>query len=216
MRGKLKPPKQLHSTNGIACVQQIRFKSSTRQTGGGKSASGKSSENRSAQTKGYLKKSKAGSSSSDGNSDRYDVIRQILYGEDEKMTDSARLSRLIETVPDYQIHETIDRAWKLHERHQRVKQQEQLEKQYLSMNNALEQLRLADLKLYLNVVKDENGSIHRLQNIVQKNPHENININSTGKLIGLFPRQIRLPTESLPSSDKVWDHDWKNPVDPLT
>ncbi|WAR53990.1 hypothetical protein PtB15_3B500 [Puccinia triticina] len=200
--------------NRTSTINQIRTKVSSRQTGGGKSKAGKPSENRSAQTKGYLKKSKDANSNTDGKSDHYEVIRQMMYEQDPKMDDSARLARLQKAVPEFEIHETIDRAWKLNERHQREKQAEELEKQYQSMNNALEELRLTDLKLYLKVIKDENGSTHRLQNIVQTSQKDQINLNSTGKLTGLFPRQLKLPVESLPNPDKVWDHDWKNPTDP--
>ncbi|KAA1134847.1 hypothetical protein PGTUg99_003987 [Puccinia graminis f. sp. tritici] len=201
------PPNDFNRSSNI---DQIRCKVASRQTGGGKSKSGKPSENRSAQTKGYLKKSKDGNSNTDGKSDRYDVIRQMLYEQDPKMDESTRLARLQKLVPEFEIHETIDRAWKLNERHQREAQEKALERQYQSMNNALEELRLADLKLYLRVIKDENGSIHRLQNIVQS---PNL-LNSSGKLAGLFPRQLKLPVESLPNPEKVWDHDWKNPTDP--
>lgn len=201
--------------------QQIRCKVSSRQTGGGKSkAGGKPNENRSAQTKGYLKKPKSASgNSADGKTDRFETFRQMLYEKDADTADQARLERLHQIVPEYQVHETIDRAWKLNERHQREQQDEALEKQYQSMNKALEELRITDIHLYLKVIKDENGSINRLQNIVQSNSSHSsssthINLNATGKLAGLFPRQIKLPVESLPKSDKVWDHDWKNPTDP--
>ncbi|KNZ57736.1 uncharacterized protein VP01_2087g10 [Puccinia sorghi] len=199
-------------------LEQIRFKVSSRQTGGAKSKAGKSSENRAAQTKGYLKKPKsAGSSTAEGKSDRYEAFREMLYGLESGMDESARLARLEKAVPSYEMHETIDRAWKLNERHRREEQEQALERQYLSMNKALEELRLSDIHLYLKVIKDNNGSIHRLQNILQPssiNGVSKININSTGKLHGLFPRQLKLPVESLPNPDKVWDHDWINPIDP--
>ncbi|KAH9460074.1 hypothetical protein MJO29_004028 [Puccinia striiformis f. sp. tritici] len=201
-------------SNRTLNLDQIRFKTSSRQTGGGKTK-GKTSENRTAQAKGYLKKANGASSGMDGKTDRFEVIRQMLYEGDAKMDDSARLARLQKAVPEFGMHETIDRAWKLNERHLREKHEEELEKQYQSMNKALEELRTTDIKLYLKVIKDENGSIQRLQNIVQINPSNQINLNSTGKLFGLFPRQIKLPTESLPNPDKVWDHDWKNPTNPL-
>jgi len=200
---------------------QIRFKVSSRQTGGAKPKAGKPTENRAAQTKGYLKKPKAaaaGGSPTDGKSDRYEAFRQMLYGLEPGMDDSARLARLEKAVPSYEMHETIDRAWKLKERHRREEQEDALERQYRSMNKALEELRTSHIHLYLKVIKDNNGSIHRLQNIIQPsasiNGASNININSTGKLHGLFPRQLKLPVESLPAPDKVWDHEWINPIDP--
>jgi hypothetical protein len=63
--------------------QQIRCKVSSRQTGGGKSkAGGKPNENRSAQTKGYLKKPKSASgNSADGKTDRFETFRQVRTSE---------------------------------------------------------------------------------------------------------------------------------------
>ncbi|MBW0467519.1 hypothetical protein O181_007234 [Austropuccinia psidii MF-1] len=201
------------STNVFAL--QVRLKVSSRQTGG-KSKSGSGNENRSAQSKGYLKKgkdSRSGANGADGKTDRFEVIRQMLYDHDPKNTDTERLARLQKLIPDFEMHETIHRAWQLHQRHQRERKSAQLERQYRAMTHALEELRLADRRLYVDIIKNEHGAMHRLQNIVQPKLE---GLNSTGKLVGLFPRQMKVPSESLPSPGKVWDHDWKNPMDPLT
>ncbi|EGG06626.1 uncharacterized protein MELLADRAFT_106573 [Melampsora larici-populina 98AG31] len=185
---------------------QVRTKATTKQT----KTSAKGSENRTAQSKGYLKKGTGKTTTSSG-PDRTDVIRKMLY--EQKEEESQRLERLSTIIPSPEIHETIHRAWQIRLRERREKVNQRLERQYRSIDQALEELRLADLSLYLKTLKDSDGNIARLENVGSR--VKDLGVNATGKLPGLFPRQMRIPSESSPSHGKVWDHDWKNPMNPL-
>ncbi|KAI8453321.1 hypothetical protein BY996DRAFT_6431558 [Phakopsora pachyrhizi] len=183
-----------------------------------KSAGG---DNRSAQTKGYLtkKKQKAGSGHSPdgGKVDRYDVIRQTLYEKEPEDSERKRFKALRELIPDPEIHQTIHRAFQLLKRQRREELEIRLENQYQSIDRALEDLRIKHLELYLRTIRNQKGSPFRIQNVDQEmsKTDDGIDRNRLGKLVGLFPRQIRIPTELTPQAGKVWDKDWKNPIDPF-
>lgn len=186
-------------------VGQVRTKATTKQT----KTSSKGSENRTAQSKGYLKKG-AGRTTTSSGPDRTDVIRKMLY--EQKEEEGQRLKKLASVVPSPEIHETIHRAWQLRLRQNREKVASRLESQYASIDKALEELRIADVSLYLRTLKDSDGNMARLENVGSRATG---GLNATGKLPGLFPRQMRIPSETSPADGKVWDHDWKNPMNPL-
>ncbi|KAH9812221.1 hypothetical protein DFH28DRAFT_1062217 [Melampsora americana] len=188
-------------------VGQVRSKATTKQTKTSKPTKG--SENRTAQSKGYLKKGGSKTTTSSG-PDRTDVIRKMLY--EQKEEESERLKRLTSIVPTPEIHETIHRAWQIRLRERRERLSKRLSSQYESIDKSLEELRISNLTLYLKTIKDSDGGILKLENTGSRTKE---GLNGTGKLIGLFPRQMRIPTESSPLDGKVWDHDWKNPINPL-
>ncbi|KAG0140744.1 hypothetical protein CROQUDRAFT_52774 [Cronartium quercuum f. sp. fusiforme G11] len=198
---------QLFRTTGVC--DQRRGKASTKQTKSSKPV--KASENRSAQSKGYLKKSGAGRPvATSSGSDRTETIRKMLYEQAEDP--DRRIERLEAVVPSPDVHETIHRAWQLRLRRKRENMESRLEAQYISMDRALEALRTTDVSLYLRTLKDSDGNMARLENVGARTLGT---LNATGKLPGLFPRQMRIPTETEPVNGKVWEHEWKNPIDPL-
>lgn len=135
----------------------------------------------------------------------------MLYEQEDETID--RVQRLSSVVPSLDVHETIHRAWQLRLRGNRERVSARLEAQYRSLDAALEALRTADVALYLRTLKDSDGGMARLENVGSRATGS---LNATGKLPGLCPRQMRIPTETEPMAGKVWEHDWKNPVDPLS
>lgn len=51
-------------------------------------------------------------------------------------------------IPSVQAHETIERAWNLHQKRLREKRAEDMEKRWVCMRDAMEKLREMDKELY--------------------------------------------------------------------
>lgn len=122
---------------------------------------------------------------------------------------AARLLALEKVVPSIEAHTTIHRAYQLLLRRRREAHLASLSRRYASLTSALEALRLTSPDLYLSTTLKSG----KLQSVVQPGGSR---ANATGKLQGLVPRHLRLPTqEAATERGKAWNSEWKNPVDPL-
>lgn len=97
-------------------------------------------------------------------------------------------------MPSPEVHETISRAWQLHQRAAREAHEGEMERKYQSLRSALALLEETDADLFEKAVGGR-----KFQNVTQKG--------SNARLEGLVPRELRVPMER-PSS-KVWDGTWQ-------
>ncbi|KIJ53416.1 hypothetical protein M422DRAFT_242567 [Sphaerobolus stellatus SS14] len=153
---------------------------------------------------------------------RIAIIRRILYPPNIRHTPSPTgawrpnvLRMLSRAIPSRQGHETIERAFKLYNRHTRQKRQAELNRKYESMKSAVTELARIDIRLAREANKKDDPrmrtdeelqqlrSLHGTEKIVAEARIE-------GRIRGLFPRELRLPVDT-PSKDG-WNHDWKPAV----
>ncbi|KAH9065875.1 hypothetical protein EDB87DRAFT_900779 [Lactarius vividus] len=120
--------------------------------------------------------------------------------------DVARAIQL--AIPSKQAHDTIERAWLLHQRHQRWKREEELARKYECMRKAMDELEKIDPHLFkeANRVDDprQRGvaetELAKTLRGVEKKALES-------RLPGLFPRELRVPTDT-PARDG-WNYEWR-------
>jgi large subunit ribosomal protein L40 len=107
-------------------------------------------------------------------------------------------------IPSKQAHETIGRAWLLYQRHQRWKREEELGKKYECMKKAMDELEKIDHRLF--------SEANRLEDPRQRGVAETKNLRAVEKKVlesrlpGLFPRELRVPTDTPPRDG--WKHEW--------
>ncbi|KAI0035109.1 hypothetical protein K488DRAFT_83316 [Vararia minispora EC-137] len=115
-------------------------------------------------------------------------------------------------IPSRQAHETIERAWKLHLRHVRKKREAELQRKFECMRRAMDELARIDVTLFeeanrlLDPRHRKEGELEWLKSLKlpQKRAFES-------RLPGLFPRELRPPTDT-PSRDG-WKYEF-TPVIP--
>lgn len=120
---------------------------------------------------------------------------QILYDSDP--SDASRLAALAKVVPSLEAHQTIERAWALHKRHEREAHAAELARKYSSMRAAIDLLEETDAGLW-----DKSVGGKKFQNVDQTQA-----VNA--RLDGLVPREMRVPMEQ--GGTALWDKDWKSP-----
>jgi large subunit ribosomal protein L40 len=137
------------------------------------------------------------------------LIRSTLYPPNRRTTDGSpigsyrpdvgrALSRIIQNQT---VHETIERAWKLHLRHIR---------KFNSMKRAMEELEKFDITLAKAAAKEftpeemseEEREMSREVKGAQRRALD-------ARIPGMFPRDMRVPTDTPPIGG--WDHAWKPP-----
>ena len=109
-------------------------------------------------------------------------------------------------IPSKQAHETIERAWLLYQRHQRWRREEELARKYECMKKAMDELEKIDPRLFREANRPEdprqrsaaeNEMAKKLRGVEKKALES--------RLPGLFPRELRVPTDT-PSRDG-WKYD---------
>jgi large subunit ribosomal protein L40 len=112
-------------------------------------------------------------------------------------------------IPSFEVNETINRAWALHQRHLRESRTASLAALHSSMRTAVDELEQVDSKLYewatekdtRRLAKEESEMIKKL-----KGPARNA---AEARVHGLFPREMRIPRDT--PSQSGWDYSWKAP-----
>jgi large subunit ribosomal protein L40 len=110
-------------------------------------------------------------------------------------------------IPSKQAHETIERAWLLYQRHERWRREEELGRKYECMKKAMDELEKIDPRLFREANRPEDprqrgaAEVEMAKNLrgVEKKALES-------RLPGLFPREMRVPTDT-PSRDG-WKYEW--------
>jgi len=113
-------------------------------------------------------------------------------------------------IPSVEAHETIHRAWQLYQRHRREQRHAELTALLHKMRVAVEELKQVDEKLYhwatiprdpRRLIQPEAEALRGTKGSVRKALEARIE--------GLFPRELRAPTET--PSIRGWEEDWRPP-----
>lgn len=159
---------------------------------------------------------------------RTETIRRTLYPADAHSPNSAsptgshhpdHSQRLAHLIPDPEVYETIDRAWKLHQRIKRDEGQRSLGVKLRAMQDACDELE--------RMTKEGEGGLTRaVYDRAMSRPSlrgEKVEIptGTTGarketpesrfaaaRIDGLVPREMWVPTET---RGKGWKYDWARP-----
>ncbi|GAA5847945.1 hypothetical protein JCM5353_007264 [Sporobolomyces roseus] len=129
---------------------------------------------------------------------RVEAIKNVLY--ESSSNEADRLAALQKVVPSPEVHETITRAWALHQRHRRETHSTEMARKYTSMRQAIDLLEETDTKLWEKAVGGK-----KFQNVDQSDA-------TNARLEGLVPREMRVPMEQ--PGGQLWDSDWKAPGQP--
>ncbi|KAK6909830.1 hypothetical protein I204_04745 [Kwoniella mangroviensis CBS 8886] len=182
------------------------------------------------------------SSSSSGNpalhvptDSRSNLLRQVLYPLDSYSPTSSsptgtyhpdHLNRLQAVIPSEEVHETIERAWQLHQRNLRQTRQKVLDAKFKAMVEACNELEAITDPSNGGVESTEGkgGQYHRrIYEIATSTTHQAERTaeerSQKGKksveqrwketrIPGLFPRESWVPVES---KGKGWEYDWVRP-----
>ncbi|CEQ42629.1 SPOSA6832_04468, partial [Sporobolomyces salmonicolor] len=157
-----------------------------------KSASGSGSRKKAALASG-AKGSRPGEGAGDA---RIETIKNLLY--EPGPSDADRLAALSRVIPSAEAHETVQRAWALHQRHRRESHSAELARKYASMRAAIDLLEQTDKALWEKAVGGK-----KFQNVDQSNA-------TNARLEGIVPRELRVPMEQ--PGGQVWDSEWKAPA----
>lgn len=146
-----------------------------------------------------------------------DIIRRVLYPGNirnkETPTGTWRpdvARALKKAIPSKQAHETIERAWLLRERHERWRKEEESARKFECMKKAMDELEELDPVLYKEANRVEDPRKLTLKETeALKSTRGTEKKAMEGRLPGLFPRELRIPTDT--PSRTGWDYNWKAP-----
>lgn len=157
---------------------------------------------------------------SGGGDQRLEIIRHALYPTNIKnkpsptgtwRPDVAR--RLQRAIPSVQAHETIERAWFLRERHVRRARWAELSRKFECMHKAMETLRMVHPALYKEANQGEDPRSRSNAEIqLAKTLSGSEKKAVEARIRGLFPRELRIPTDTPPRDG--WNYDWTPPAQP--
>ncbi|GAA5955840.1 hypothetical protein JCM21900_001732 [Sporobolomyces salmonicolor] len=157
-----------------------------------KSASGSGSRKKAALASG----AKGGRPGEGAGDPRIETIKNLLY--EPGPSDADRLAALSRVIPSADAHETVQRAWALHQRHRREAHSAELARKYASMRAAVDLLEQTDKALWEKAVGGK-----KFQNVDQSHA-------TNARLEGIVPRELRVPMEQ--PGGQVWDSEWKAPA----
>lgn len=149
---------------------------------------------------------------------KLETIRRALYPPNVRNkptpTGSWRpntLRALRKAIPSIQAHEIIERAFKLYIRHKRQLRQAELERKFESMRNAMIELDKVNPRLaYEANQPDDPRARTEAEIALLKTLRGTERLAAEGRPRGLFPREMRIPTDTPPRGG--WNHDWKPPI----
>ncbi|KXN88913.1 hypothetical protein AN958_06784 [Leucoagaricus sp. SymC.cos] len=110
-------------------------------------------------------------------------------------------------IPSVQAHNTIERAWLLHKRQIRKQREAELARKFESMKKAMEELEKIDTRLYMEANRQEDP---RARTSAEMQLARNLRSSELraleARIRGLFPRELRIPTEMPPFTG--WNYEW--------
>lgn len=144
-----------------------------------------------------------------------DIIRRTLYPNNIRYKETPvgswrpDVARALQrAIPSKQAHDTIERAWLLHKRQLRWRREDESKRKWDCMHRAMEELRKLDTRLFQEANRQEDPRIRSPQLLQQlKNARGAERKILESRLPGLFPREMRIPTDTPPRSG--WNYDWK-------
>jgi large subunit ribosomal protein L40 len=146
-----------------------------------------------------------------------EIMRRMLYPANIKnrasptgtwRRDVARTLR--RAIPSAQAHETIERAWLLYQRHLRQDREADVQRKFERMRDAMAELETLSPVLFreANLVEDPRRR-SEAEVEAMKTMKTNEKKAFEGRIRGLFPREMRIPTDTPPTTG--WNHDWAPP-----
>ncbi|EIN14389.1 hypothetical protein PUNSTDRAFT_80712 [Punctularia strigosozonata HHB-11173 SS5] len=150
---------------------------------------------------------------------KLEIIRRALYPSNIRNKPSPTGSwrsdvgrALQRAIPSVQAHETIERAWKLFQRHQRKKREAERERKFECMRRAMQTLHdLGDTRLYIEANRQEDPRQRSEEEIEAYETLKGTQRRAVeARIRGLFPREIRIPTDT--PSPAGWNYDFKPAV----
>ncbi|KAL4070556.1 hypothetical protein J3A83DRAFT_4244114 [Scleroderma citrinum] len=155
------------------------------------------------------------STAQDTSNVKREVIRRMLYPPNVRNRPSPTgawrpdIGRALQrAIPSAQAHETIERAWKLYQRHLRKKRDTELQRKFECMQRAMTELEEIDPILFKEANKREDprarspAEMEALKDIpsAEKRAVES-------RIRGLFPTELKVPTDT--PSQEGWQHEWR-------
>ena len=159
--------------------------------------------------RGYAKKEKGGLDP------KKETIRRALYPSNLRNRETPTAGwrsdvgkAIRHAIPSVQAHDTIERAWLLHQRHLRKQREAELEGQFNSMKQAMDELHRVDHALYIeaNKMDDPRMRTEREKEVMKTLSGTEIRT-LDARIRGLFPRELKIPTDTPPREG--WNYDWK-------
>jgi len=144
-----------------------------------------------------------------------EIIRRTLYPNNirNKATPTGTwrpdVSRALQhAIPSVQAHHTIDRAWLLYQRHVRKKREAELNRKFECMRSAMDELQKLDHRLYMEANKQDNPCSRSVAEVEMSKTLKGSEQKALdARIPGLFPRELRIPTDTPPRNG--WNYDWK-------
>ena len=145
---------------------------------------------------------------------RVEIIRRTLYPPTIRNRPSPTGGwrsdvglRLQRAIPSVQAHETIERAWFLHQRYIRRGRQAELERKFDAMWDAMDTLRRISPRLYKEANVEEDPRLRSQAEIeLSKKLSGQEKKAVESRIRGLFPRELRIPTDTPPRDG--WNHEF--------
>ncbi|KAF9451374.1 hypothetical protein P691DRAFT_724167 [Macrolepiota fuliginosa MF-IS2] len=117
-------------------------------------------------------------------------------------------------IPSVQAHDTIERAWFLHKRHIRKHREAELARKFECMKKAMEELEKIDTRLYMEANRQEDPRARTAAEMQLAKTLRSSELRALeARIRGLFPRELRIPTDTPPLSG--WNYEWKPIQRPL-
>lgn len=111
-------------------------------------------------------------------------------------------------VPSVQAHNTIERAWLLHKRQTRKHREAELSRKFECMKKAMEELEKIDTRLYMEANRQEDPRARTTAEMQLAKSLRSSELRALeARIRGLFPRELRIPTDTPPLSG--WKYEWK-------
>jgi large subunit ribosomal protein L40 len=150
-----------------------------------------------------------------------EIIRRVLYPSNIRNrttpigTWRPDVSQAIQhAIPSVQAHNTIERAWLLHKRQIRKHRERELARKFECMRRAMEELEKIDTRLYLEANRQEDS---RARSEAERQLAKTLRSSELraveARIRGLFPRELRVPTDTPPLSG--WNYEWNSIQRPL-
>jgi len=144
-----------------------------------------------------------------------EIIRKALYPGNIRSRASptgtwrSDVARAVQhAIPSVQAHQTIERAWLLHQRHLRKRREAELARKFDAMQKAMHELQRIDERLYREANRQEDPRARSdAEREVAKSMKTTEIRTLEARIRGLFPRELRVPTDTPPREG--WNYDYK-------
>lgn len=144
-----------------------------------------------------------------------EIIRRVLYPSNIRSravpvgTWRSDVGQAVQhAIPSVQAHHTIERAWLLHKRQIRKRREAELSRKFECMKKAMEELEGVDSGLYMEANRQDDPRARTAAEMQLAKTLRSSELRAVeARVRGLFPRELRIPTDTPPLSG--WNYEWK-------